>query len=161
MSAVADTITYAERWSERRPDDFDELEPDEARRRHDAGELYTAILGDREAPSAYLEIRLEAGFVGVHFLDEEGRDGVTYLFGRQDGEDQLFLERAIWREFGEDGEVRSGQVYAFKRTGTICLEEKDYESREASRGEKQDDVSGNWEPVPEFGRYESIVRLER
>jgi hypothetical protein len=161
MSALADTVVYAERWSERRPDDFDELDPDEARRRHETGELYTAILGDPDAPSAYLEIRLEAGFVGVHFLDADGRNHVSYLFGKRDGEDQLFLEQAIWREFGENDEVRRGQAYVFKRDGTIYLEEKDYATREASRGEKKDDVSGNWEPVPEFGRYESIARVER
>ena len=40
-------------------------------------------------------------------------------------------------------------------------ESKGYEQREATRGEKHDDVSGNWEPVPEFGRYESITRIER
>ena len=57
--------------------------------------------------------------------------------------------------------MRSGQAYHFKRDGTVFLREKDYEKREATRGEKQDDVSGNWEPVPEFGRYESIARRER
>jgi hypothetical protein len=33
--------------------------------------------------------------------------------------------------------------------------------RKAERGETRDDVSSNWEPVPEFGSYESIARVER
>jgi len=161
MSAVTDTLTYADRWSERWPNEFEELDADEARRRHGTGELYTVILGDAESPDAYLEVRLEAGFVGVYFLDDERRNYLTYLFGKHDGENQLFLEQAIWRTFDGSGNVRSGQAYHFKRDGTVFLREKDYEKREATRGEKQDDVSGNWEPVPEFGRYESIARRER
>jgi hypothetical protein len=161
MSAVAETVTYAERWLRRRPGDIEELDENEARRRHETGALYTAILGHPESADAYLEVRLEAGFVGVYFLDNEGRNHLTYLFGKLDGEDRLFLEQAITREFDDDGNVRHGKAYHFKRDGTIYLEEKDYENREAFRGEKQDDVSGNWEPVPEFGRYESIARVER
>jgi hypothetical protein len=160
-AGVADTVTYAERWSKRRPGHFKELDPQEARRRHDVGELYTVILGDPESADAYLEVRLEVGFVGVHFLDEDGRGYVTYLFAKQDGDDRLFLNQASRREFDEDGNVRRGQVYYFERDGTIHFEEKDYEKREAKLGEKRDDVSGNWEPVPAFGRYESIARLER
>lgn len=161
MSAVADTTIYADRWSERWPDTFDELDEEEARRRHESGELYTAVLGDGEARHAYVEVRLEKGFAAVHFLDDEGRNFVTYVFGKQAGDDDMFLERASWRRYGEDGALTRGETYFFKRDGTIQLEEKDYERREATRGEKQDDVSGNWEPVPEFGSYESIARLER
>lgn len=40
------------------------------------------------------------------------------------------------------------------------LERENYATREAERSEKQDDVSGNWEPVAEFGEYDSIARAE-
>ena len=161
METVADTLTYYDRYSERWTGQFEELGEDEARRRHETGDLYTVILGDPESADAYLEVRLEAGFVGVYFLDDDGRNHLTYLFGKQDGEDRLFLEQAIWREFDETGKPRRGQAFHFKRDGTVYLREKDYEKREATRGEKQDDVSGNWEPVPEFGHYESIARFAR
>jgi hypothetical protein len=156
-----DSVTYAERWSDLVPGPVDDLDDEQARQRHESGELYTAILSDGFTPRAYLEVRLEVGFVAVHFLDDERRNHVTYVFGREKGEDQLFLQRATWREFGADSQVARGQTFYFKRDGTIYLEEKDYERREATRGEKQDDVSGNWELVPAFGRYESIARLER
>jgi hypothetical protein len=158
---MTDTVTYAERWLDGRPDEVEELDDAEARSRHESGELYTAILGDRESPRAYVDVRLEKGFVGVHFLDDDGRNHVTYLFGKGDGDDRLFLEQAVWRQFDDDGEVARGDAYYFKRDGTIHLESKDYVNRTAERGDKHDDVSGNWEPVPEFGDYESIARLER
>lgn len=160
MSAV-ETLTYMDRWSERRPTQFEELNEDEARHRHETGELYTVLLGDPESPSAYLEVRLEVGFVGVHFLDGDGRNYLTYLFGKQDGDDQLFREQAIWREYNENGKIRKGEAYIFKRDGTIYLDEKDYEKQQAWEGKKQDDLSNNWEPVPEFGHYDSIARIER
>src|SRR4051794_23963087 len=98
MSAVADTITYAERWSDLAGGPVDELDEDDARRRHDSGELYVAVLRDDDgAPSAYLEVRLEKGYAAVHFLDEEGRNHATYVFGREEGEDRMFLQRATWR----------------------------------------------------------------
>jgi hypothetical protein len=161
MSAVAETITYAERWSDAAGGPVDELGEDEARRRHESGELYVAVLGGDERPRAYVEARLEKGFVGVHFLDEDGRNTVTYVFGREDDDERMFLQRATWRDFAADGEVARGESYTFKRDGTIYVESKDYVTREASRGEKKDDVSSNWEPVPAFGEYDSIARLER
>jgi hypothetical protein len=161
VSTVTDTVTYAERWLDGRPDDVERIDEDEARRRHESGELYTAVLGDPSAPRAYVDVRLEKGFVGVHFLDDEGRDYATYLFGKQKGDDELFLEQAIWREFSSGTEVRRGEAYIFKRDGTIHLDVVDYVQQEAQEGKKQDDVSGNWEPVPEFGQYDSIARLER
>jgi hypothetical protein len=161
MSAVAETLTYVDRWSEKWPTEFEELDEDEARRRHDAGELYTVLLGDPESPSAYIEVRLGVGYVGVLFLDENGRNNLTYLFAKDKTDDRLFLQQVSWRDYDEDGKIRNGTSYHFKRDGTIYSEEKDYEKQEAWKGEKQDDVSGNWEPVPEFGQYDSIARRDR
>jgi hypothetical protein len=160
---MTNTVTYAERWLDRRPDDVENLDEDEARSRHEKGKLYTAILGDPSEPRAYVDVRLERNFVGVHFLDEEGRNYVTYLFGKPKGQDkdQLFLEQATWRVFGENDQVLRGETYFFKPDGKIVLDVTDFVSRESQKGEKTDDVSGNWEPVPEFGEYDSIARLER
>jgi len=161
VSTVTDTVKYAERWLDGRPDDVEEIDDEEARRRHASGQLYTAILGDPSAPRAYVDVRLERGFVGVHFLDDDGRDYVTYLFGKQKGDDRMFLEQATWREYGTGDDVRRGENYIFKRDGTIHIDVVNYENRERQGGDKEEDVSGNWEPVPEFGEYESVARLER
>ena len=72
------TVSYAERWSGKKGGVVRPLEEEEARRRHDRGELYVAVLGNSQRPRAYLEVRFEAGFAGVHFLDGELRNHLTY-----------------------------------------------------------------------------------
>src|SRR6266496_2824983 len=107
-------LQYAERWSSLRDGPIGPLDPKEARRRHEAGELYTVVLGDPERPTAYLDVRLEAGFVGVHFFDDTGRGYLTYVFARDPAsDDDLFLQEVTYREF-EGDEVALGDAYFFK-----------------------------------------------
>lgn len=167
MSELADEVktttdvTYAERWWQRKRKATGPLTEEEARRRHESGELYVAVLGDPERPDAAVEVRLEAGFVGVRLLDDQGREYLTYLFGRDPAaSDDLFLEQATWREFDGDEVVR-GDTYHFKKDGTAVVERVDYATKEAETAELRPDVSSNWEPVPEFGQYESIARRDR
>jgi hypothetical protein len=161
MSTTRSGVQYADRWLTRRGRPGAPLDADEARRRHEEGKLYTVVLGDPERPTAYLDVRNETGFVGVHFLDDAGRPYLTYHFARDPGsDDDLFLEQATYREY-EGDEVVRGDAYHFEPDGKVVKEHKDYVQREAERGETRDDVSSNWEPVPEFGSYESIARVER
>ena len=100
MSTTHSSVQYAERWLSRRSRPGPAIDADEARRRHEAGELYTAVLGDPERPTAYLDVRLETGYVGVHFLDDAGRPHLTYAFAREPGsDDDLFLQQATYREY--------------------------------------------------------------
>jgi len=59
------------RYGHRGSNPAGELDADEARRRHDAGELYYAVLG--EPPCAKVAVRLGAEFVSVEALDADGR----------------------------------------------------------------------------------------
>ena len=94
-------VTYAERWSKRKGEVVRPLAEEDARERHERGELYTVLVGDPGRPRAYLEVRLEAGFVGVHFLDDELRNHLTYLFTRPPEEQgDLFLEQISRRGYG-------------------------------------------------------------
>ena len=155
------TVSYAERWSNRARRAVDPLDADTAHERHASGALYTAVLGDPDHPDAYLEVRLEAGFVGVHFLDDRLRNSMSYLFAREPGsEGDLFLEQVTRREY-DDGELVLGEAYFFERDGSARVEKKDYRRDEVETYEVRSDPSANWEPVPEFGRYESIARVER
>jgi hypothetical protein len=43
----------------------------------------------------------------------------------------------------------------------VQVEERDYGTGEAERYSVHHDVSGNSEPVPAFGDYDSIARRER
>jgi hypothetical protein len=154
-------VSYSKRWTSRRRSAVEPLDPDEARRRHEAGELYTAIIGDPDRPRAYVEVRPEAGFVSVHFLDDDRRDVMEYVFARDGGDGDLFLEQVIRRELGDGGEPQLVETHFFDRGGIVHVEKKDYATRMQESFDVEADVSGNWEPMPEFGRYESIARVER
>jgi hypothetical protein len=157
------TIAYAERWSSRRGGVVRPLDREEARRRHESGQLYVAVIAGEERVLAYLEVRLEAGFVGVHVVDERLRDGLVYLFARNpDSDDDLFLEQVQRNEYVDSGdELARSETYLFSKDGSVKVEKADFATREVERYELRADVSSNWEPVPEFGRYESITRVER
>ena len=136
---------------------------EEARKRHERGELYSVVLGDPEQPFAIVEVRLEVPFVGLRFLDEQRRTNLDYSFGHYDGgpENVLFLRQAIERRFAPDGEVVWSALHLFDPAGFVEVEEKDYGTGDATRYKVEHDVSGNWERIPAFGDYDSIARLER
>jgi hypothetical protein len=56
------TVSYADRWSKLKGEMVRPLAEEDARKRHDRGELYTAVVGDPRRPQAYLDVRLDAGF---------------------------------------------------------------------------------------------------
>jgi hypothetical protein len=163
-----EVLCYAERWSRHEHEPLGPLAEAKARKRHEQGKLYTVVLGDRKTgrPYAFIEVRLEVDFVGVTFLDAQLRDFFDYLFGRPPGEEgpgPLFLEQASYREYIDDesDELATGTVYYFGTDGIVQVEKEDFVKGEVESYKVRDDVSGNWEPVPAFGDYASIVRFER
>ena len=156
------TVTYADRWSNRKGRMVRPLTEDEAQGRHDRGQLYTAVLGDSERPEAYLEVRLEAGFVGVHFLDEKLRNHLTYLFTRSpEGQGDLFLEQVTRRVYNDSGDPTHDEHYVFEGPNQAHVEKRDHATQEAETYDLETDLSQNHEPPPAFGDYDSIARVER
>lgn len=156
------TVSYAERWSGKKGGVVRPLEEEEARRRHDRGELYVAVLGNSQRPRAYLEVRFEAGLVGVHFLDGELRNHLTYLFTRSPGsEGGLFLEALSRRAYDDSGELTHDEYYIFKAPDQVHVEKRDHLTQQAETYELKTDLAENHEPVPAFGDYVSIARVER
>jgi hypothetical protein len=163
MTATASTVAaYGVHWNGHLGRLGQTIPEDEARALHDAGKLYTAVLGDQERPSAVVEVRLEASFVGVRFLDEQRRTYLDYAFGSADGrDDALFLRQAIEHTLAADGNVVRSAMHVFREDGTVEIEEKDYRAGVAERSTSRHDPSRSLEPVPAFGEYDSIARLER
>ncbi len=155
------SVSYAERWSNRKQEAINPLEEAAARERHEAGQPYVALLGKPQQPDAYVEVRLEVGFVGVHFMDAKCRNGMTYLFGRSNGNGQLFLEQIVRREYADGDDVDQLETYFFEPPNLVTVEKKNYRTREIEQYNTTTDLSGNWEPIPTFGHYESIARMER
>ena len=163
MTTELEVVDYGVRWNGHLGRLGKVIPAEEARRRHESGELYSAVLGDPEQPYAVVEVRLEVPFVGVQFLDEQQRTYLDYAFGHYgDGpENVLFLRQAIEHRLAPDGEVTWSALHVFDPSGPAEVEEKDYATGEATRYKVELDVSGNWERIPDFGDYASVARLER
>lgn len=137
-----------------------------ARKNHDDGLHYEAvILDDLDHPEVHLQIVHENEFVGVLFLDDAGRNYLTYHFEEIEPKKNLFLSEIWYREFSND-ETKDMDYYlyfVFDREGNASyrkydeIEKKtiDYESNQPF------DVSDLYEDYPEFGKYENLIRLER
>ncbi|MCT7353740.1 hypothetical protein N4P33_16415 [Streptomyces sp. 15-116A] len=142
------------------------LTPEQARNRHSSGELYTAVASPREgtAPELRVEMRLETGYASVVFMDEYGRDTLDYTFTLISG--ALFLETVRSYSYGHSQE-RGGyadtdrtETYEFTTNGVV-QRTVEVDGQESTESRHDIDVSTNWEPVPDFGAYSSLIRRER
>ncbi|WP_344014174.1 hypothetical protein [Streptomyces thermospinosisporus] len=142
------------------------LTPEQARARHESGKLYTAVPASKDgsAPELRVEVRLETGYASVIFMDEYGRDVLNYQFTLIDG--SLFLETVRLYRYGASQErggyadVESMETCRFTTDGVV---QRTVEEGREGTSESRDgiDVSSNWEPVPEFGEYASLIRRDR
>jgi hypothetical protein len=100
------------------------------------GQLYVAVVANEERVLAYLEIRLQAGFVGVH-VDEQLRDRLAYLFSRDPTEDDLFLEQVDRNDYAENGtdELARTETYVFANDGSVKVEKAEFATRDVERYE--------------------------
>jgi hypothetical protein len=154
------TVNYGYEWNDLMGSIRDPYDEDTARSRHESGELYTAVLGDPAAPDAIVKVHLKIPYVGVHFYDDHRRRYMKYAFGDPEG-GRMFLEETWRATFGDDGTQTAAETYYFDKTGLVTARETDLTTRMADTYNVHADVSANWEPVPTFGHYDSIARIER
>jgi hypothetical protein len=136
----------------------------QARKRHEQGKLYTALLGDLMRPYCFLEFSAYRS-VCVEFLDNSLRSIRAHSF-QEERASELFLSGVTIRRYdGESQYVSSGDVYYFKVDGRLFIERyigtPPIGSRLVSTEETTTDVSHNWEPFPEFGQYDGLAMLDR
>lgn len=153
--------SYAEKWSRSYKEALKPLTEEQARQRHEAGSLYTVLLGEKNRPHTIIETRDH--YFGVEFMDEQLRPHSVYQFKRQpDG--RLFMVMAVFREFqGDSTKLQQAHRLSFEPDGHVRSFETDYVNNpnEETVVEKYIDVSLNWEPYPAFGDYASIARFDR
>lgn len=160
MGTYTDTvITYCRSWFRAKKIPTDIWDGEKAKSAHANRDLYTVVLGS--PPTRFIELNLKKGYVGVGFLDSRLREYMSYQFQAKAPE-MLFLSMATYREFaGDSDKVKMGTTYYFKLDGNVLIETKNFETRQAEQSQRIADVQNNWEPMPEFGQYESIARIER
>lgn len=162
----AETVTYCQRWNNKLHKPIEPLNPAAALRKDRAKEWYTAVLGDPAAPRCYVELAWENNHVGVWFLDDELRRNVHYSFTRLD-ETIMFMD-AVGLWYYADGAGRSLgdasriEMVDYSADGHVRRTSIDV-PRKLETVEEFSDVplDINWEPVPAFGDYRSVTRLDR
>jgi hypothetical protein len=155
-------ITYCKRWSRFRKCMTEIWNAEKARKAHERGDLYTVLLGDPEKPTCFLEVHLKLGYIGVNFLDEYLRDYFQCGFTKEKP-GMLFLSQVTHREYeAETDTVIEAKFARFFPDGRAIYEiDNTHEDALLRKEVEQEDLSVNWEPIPEFGQYESIARFER
>jgi hypothetical protein len=151
------SITYCDGWFRAQKRAVEFLTEDQARTAYNARTLYAALVGDPIRPRCFVECNMD--YIGVEFLDDCLRSHVCYQFVEKEP-GRLFMTMAVYRQFDGDGEnVRLATIYYYREDGDVTVHRvSDGETAEAI---VKLDVTANWEPVPEFGCYESIARLDR
>jgi len=153
--------SYCKKWSRWEKKPIQPWDAVKAGRAHKNGKLYTVLMGEPQKPTCFLEVRLEVGFVGVSFLDDNLREYLCYNFKNiEDG--KMFLTMATHREYvGDSDDVCGATLYYFKPNGEVITEVANLLDNTTKEAKQILDVSRNWEPVPAFGSYEGITRKER
>lgn len=134
---------------------------EQAKEAHDNGRAYTVLVDSIQRPFCVIDV-MTSKFVGVDFLDERLRKALSYVF-QVVAPGRLFLSRAVHREFDGDGDkVTKGTSYGFTEDGKLRIDRETFlpeHGLEVAHGHA--DVSANYEAVPEFGKYEEFMRMER
>ncbi|WP_055446373.1 hypothetical protein [Lacinutrix mariniflava] len=116
-------------------------------------------------PFCFVSVVPENKFIGVEFMDGVGRKYLKYSFGKNEDKNLLFLEEIWFYEFANEDtdKMKSRTHFVFDEVGNVnyrvydMIQGKtlDYESKEPM------ETSALYEPYPEFGEYEGVIRLER
>ncbi len=132
----------------------------QAKDAHDNGRNYSVLVDSIQRP--FCVILVMANGLVVDFLDERLRPALSYQF-QVVAPGRLFLSMAVHREFDGDGDkVAKGTSYGFTEDGKLRIDRETFlpaHDLEVANG--QADVSANYEAVPEFGKYEAFMRMER
>lgn len=155
-------IEYGENWSDYYQKWSSPFSEEEARRHHEAREIYTALIEQDDGSLLALELCFASAYCNIYFLDAQGRGVMRYTFEPAD-EGQLFLceittaeyegdsrwsTRGISRSYTQDGRVKT--LLSVRNQGLTVLGMNE-----------PADVRFHYEPVPAFKEWESLIRRDR
>jgi len=158
---MSQNIFYCKSWSTGYKEPLKPLDERAASQLHSAGESYTALIGSETAPSCFVNVMKNKGWVSVSFLDNHLREYLLYNFRLLENE-KLFLSMAVHRDFnGETDQVTNGTTYVFEESGHTVIREEKFNPHFLDKSEMTADVTNNYDRFPEFGQYDSLIRTER
>jgi hypothetical protein len=127
---------------------------------------FTEGVSDDGIPEYVLEMMPKATDAKVRFFDLSRSLRFVYEFGRVG--DALFLDTIREYTYPDDGVQRrqneAGVVETLRYTpeGLVHQRKDDTSKPTVEEADYRDvDVSSHWEPIPEFGQWDSIARFDR
>jgi len=109
-------ITYCYGWNELLREPRDPYREAVARRRHERGQLYTALFGDPKSPQSFVEVRLETEWIGLTVLDASSRRWRMWSFDGAPANERFFLGEYQTFSFDEGGASATPRSSASART---------------------------------------------
>ena len=162
------TWQYAWQWNEVLCEPLDPLTKDEARERHERGELYTAYkLTEDGLPSIAVEVRLGNGYVGVWDFDAVGRQVWHRTLDRIG--DRMFMASGTLYGYGDSSEyllvgdavkMTSRHVQPDGSGREVRVTEDDPEGTESTLSLKPGNTLDHyWTAIPGFGDYGDVTAV--
>lgn len=149
-------IVYSEEWSNIRKKPHKIISTEEAFNKDKKGESYVAVIYEDSILESVISINTKT--YSVRFYEENQLLYLVYDFSKQKG--QLFLNAVYHYEY-EEGKKIQHTFFSFEENGKMIAERMNYLTNEVEEKEGEVDVSCNWEPIPSFGDYSSIMRKDR
>lgn len=116
-------------------------------------------------PECYVTVVPKNKFIGVNFIDDAGRNYLSYHFEEINDDRKLFLGEAWYLHFASETQDQEDYRlhFVFDKEGNVAVRKYDETNQKTQDFEsnRRFDISGLYEKYPEFGQYESLVRLER
>ena len=129
----------------------------------------TALIEHNDQP--YADLTFNDGNVIIEFIDEYGRAYLAYSFHGDVKEGALFMANLHYfiyegQGFQSRGKSIEDARYYFTPEGKLTVYKKHigqdgHHYQTVEEAAHPVNVEKNWEPYPEFGQYESIIRLKR
>ena len=153
------TIYFCKSWFRAKKKPTEIWSEEHASSAHVRKQTYTVLVDSAERPYCFIDV--SEGVVGVGFLDEFLREPLTYAFQEVEP-GRLFLSMATHREFdGSTDKVVNGISYLFEQDGSVKIRREYFDPHRLETAESTVNVSSNYSPMPEFGQYDELIRVER
>lgn len=154
------SITYSIYWARSTHSPNRPISDSEAEGRHNAREQYVALVQHGERRYCFLEIC--DNVCNVEFFDAQQRNYLLYCFIEREQKGRFFLCRTQHSVYdGDSCRLLEASTFYFQEDGRLLIEDRNYVEKTVSESESVIDVSANWEPYPEFGKYEGLMAIER
>ena len=154
-------VHYCKRWIRAVKKMREPWPAEQARAAHEAGDPYTAVIGDPKRPRGLVEVSGAFGRVVVVFFDGRLREERTYQFTKTEAGD-LFLAMATLREFdGAREAVLAWTSHIFEEDGRLAIRKEWFHPQALDTRETDTDVGANHAPFPDFGDYDDLCREDR